>query len=159
MKWTPLHFGKHKGKTLPQVVLSDPNWFFWAVSKGVFDGRSEFEAERAVLEKRARNIRIPKRRPKKWEVEYRWDRDGRFLGFSFVEAKNPFYRPLSSRLPHLDLACVRRGNIHDKRDCSQLIRGFREVYFEGLNLTKRRCEQFFENEDNFAKVGRGSVFS
>src|ERR1019366_702778 len=85
--WTTLNFGKHAGQTLPQVVLSDPNWFFWVVSKRVFDGRPEFEAEADALESRARNIRIPKRHPKEWAVEYRWDRDDRFLGFHFVEAK------------------------------------------------------------------------
>ena len=112
MKWETLNFGKHRGRTLPQVVLSDPNWFFWAVSKGVFDGRLEFEANAEALEQRARNIKIRKRRPKKWEVEYRWDRDGRFLGIGIVEADSHVH-PLFSRLPHLDLACVRRGHIHE----------------------------------------------
>ena len=156
--WTTLNFGKHAGQTLPQVVLSDPNWFFWVVSKRVFDGRPEFEAEADALESRARNIRIPKRHPKEWAVEYRWDRDDRFLGFHFVEAKGSFEAPLSSRLPHLDLAYVRRGYIHDIRDCRQLIRDFRFLYFEGLNLTKGRCEQFFDNERNFTKSGRESMF-
>jgi hypothetical protein len=157
MIWTPLNFGKHSGRTLPQIVLSDPNWFFWAVSKGVFHGRLEFEGEADVLALRARNIRIPKRQPKEWEVEYRWDRDGRFLGFNFVKAKGSFHHPLFSRLPHLNLAYIRRESVHDIRDCRQLIRDFRCLYFEGLNLTKGRCEQFFGNEQNFAKLGRGSM--
>jgi hypothetical protein len=91
--WTRLNFGKHSGRTLPQVVLSDPNWFFWAVSNGVFDGRLKFEAEANVLEGRARNIRIPKRHPKEWAVEYRWDRDGRFLGFRLCESRGLFPTP------------------------------------------------------------------
>jgi hypothetical protein len=149
--WTTLNFGKHAGRTLPLVVLSDPNWFFWAVSKGVFNGRLGFEAD--ALERRATNIRIPKRHPKKWEIEYRWDRDGRFLGFDFVEAKSSFHHPLSSRLPHLDLAYVRRGNIHDIRDCRRLINDFRRLYFEGRYLTKERCERFFGSQKRFIKTG------
>jgi hypothetical protein len=157
MKWTTLSFGKHVGRTLPQVVLSDPNWLFGAISKGVFNDRLECEA--AALEQRATNIKIPKRNSKKWEVEYRWDRGGRFLGFDFVEAKSGFHHPLSSRLPHLDLAYVRRGNIHDIRDCRRLINDFRRLYFEGRNLTKERCEWFFGSEKHFTKAGWGSVFS
>src|ERR1700676_5375682 len=140
--WTTLNFGKHAGRTLPQVVLSDPNWFFWAVGKGVFSGRLADEA--AILAQRATHIRIPKRNPKDWEVEYRRDRDGRVLGFGFVEDQSPFYGPCVSRLQYLDLACIRRGNIHDIRDCRRLIRDFRRLYFDGLNLTKKRCEAFFD---------------
>jgi hypothetical protein len=157
MKWTTLKFGKHVGRTLPQVVLSDPNWFFWAISKGIFNDRLGYEAE--ALERRAGNIRIPKRHSKKWEVEYRWDRDGRFLRFDFVKAKSGFQHPLFSRLPHLDLAYVRRGGIHDIRDCRRLIRDFRRLYFEGRNLAKKRCEWFFGGEKHFTKAGWGSVFS
>jgi hypothetical protein len=147
--WTKLNFGRHSGKTLPQVVLSDPNWFFWA--KNILYGQLANEAE--VLERRARNIRIPKPNPKKWAVEYRRDRDDRFLGIGIVKADSHVHR-LFDRLPHLDLAYVRRGNVHDTRDCRRVIRDFRRLYFDGLNLTKQRCEQFFEDEDNFTKAGR-----
>ncbi len=27
--WTRLRFGKHKGKTLLQVIFTDPSYFFW----------------------------------------------------------------------------------------------------------------------------------
>jgi hypothetical protein len=147
--WTKLHFGKHAGRTLPQVILSDPNWFFWAVSKDVLVGQLGIEAE--ALERRARNIRIPKPKPKEWEIEYRFDHDLRFLGFGFVKANCIFHAAYSSYLPHLDLAYVRRGHIHDIRDCRQLISDVRRLYFQGLNLTKKRCESFFDDERNSPK--------
>jgi hypothetical protein len=156
MKWTILNFGKHVGRTLPQIVLSDPNWFFWAHRKKIFCDRLAIEAK--ILAARATHIRIPKRPPRRWQVEYRWDREGRFLGFDFVEAKSSCHSPLLSRLPHLDLGYVRRGTFHDKRDCRRLIQEFRRRYFQGSNLTKRRCEGFFDYEDNFTKLGRGSIF-
>jgi hypothetical protein len=149
MVWTTLNFGKHAGKTLPQVVLSDANWFFWAAD--ILYGQLATEAE--LLERQARNIRIPKPNSKKWAVEYRWDRDDRFLGIGIVKADSHVHR-LFDRLPHLDLAYIRRGNVHDQRDGRKLIRDFRNVYFGGLNLTKRRCEEFFEDPDNFTKSGR-----
>jgi hypothetical protein len=58
-------------------------------------------------------------------------------------------------MPFLDLAYVRHGNIHDIRDCRILIRDFRPLHFGGLNLTKRRCEEFFEDVDNFTVAGLG----
>jgi len=30
MTWTELPFGKYVGMTLPQVLFTDPGWFFWA---------------------------------------------------------------------------------------------------------------------------------
>jgi len=36
MTWPNLSFGKHIGKSLPQIVLSDPDWFFWAVEENIF---------------------------------------------------------------------------------------------------------------------------
>jgi len=149
MIWTTANFGKHAGKTLPQIVFSDPNWFFWAAK--ILYGPLATEAE--ALERRARCIRIPKPNPKKWAVEYRRDRDDRFLGIDIVKVGSSVHSPLFERLPHLDLAYVRRGNVHDTGDCQRVIHDFRRLYFDGLNLTKRRCEAFFEDEDNFTKSG------
>jgi hypothetical protein len=106
MIWTTVKFGKYSGKTLPQIVLTDPNWFFWAAD--ILYGPLATEAE--TLKRRARGIRIPKPKPKKWEIEYRFDHDLRFLGFGFVKANCTFHAAYSNYLPHLDLACVRRGH-------------------------------------------------
>ena len=37
MEWTKLNFGKYIGKTLPQILLSDPDWFFDACETRVFE--------------------------------------------------------------------------------------------------------------------------
>jgi hypothetical protein len=29
----------HAGKTLPEIILADADWFFWAFNKDVFKGR------------------------------------------------------------------------------------------------------------------------
>jgi hypothetical protein len=36
-----------------------------------------------------------------------------------------------------------------KQGCRNLIRDFRRLYFDNQNLTKKRCEDFFDNIDNF----------
>jgi hypothetical protein len=84
--------------------------------------------------------------------EFRRDRDDRFLGIGIVRADSHVHR-LFGRLPHLDLAYIRRGNSHDIRDGRLLIRDFRRLYFDGCNLTKQRCESFFKDEDNFTRSG------
>src|SRR6516225_1836311 len=153
MRWVALNFGKHAGKTLPQLILSDADWVFWAVSKGVFKGRLGDQA--AKLVERARAIKIPKRNPKRWQVEYSYYDTGGFCGFRFVKADLPWpcgFRSIR-RLPHLDLLCIRRDKAYDKRGCRNLLRDFRYHYFgDNTRLTKRRCEQFFSNKKNFLRA-------
>ena len=43
--YTPLMFGKFKGKTLPQVVFVDPDYFFWLHGKNILHGRLRQEAD------------------------------------------------------------------------------------------------------------------
>src|SRR5262249_14304854 len=141
MRWTTLNFGKHTGKTLPEIILSDADWVFWAVEKSAFKGRLANEAEELV--QKARAIKIPKRRSKRWQVEYIYDDTGAFCGFRFVKADTPWHYGFRSvrRLPHLDLSCVRR-KAYDKRGCRNLLRDFRHHFFgDNTRLTKRRCQQ------------------
>jgi hypothetical protein len=152
MCWATLNFSKHAGKTLPEIILSDADWVFWAVNKGVFKGRLVKQAEELV--QKARNIKIPKRRPKRWQVEYTYEDSGGFCGFRFVEADSPWpCGPRSiRRLPYLDLFCIRR-KAYDKRGCRNLLRDFRYNYFgDNTRLTKRRCQEFFSNENNFLRA-------
>lgn len=34
MPWSIVSFGRHSERTLPQIIFSDPDWFFWAIEKG-----------------------------------------------------------------------------------------------------------------------------
>ena len=45
MAWTPLNFGQYSGKTLPHILLTDPDYFFWAHGEDVFKGQLASEAE------------------------------------------------------------------------------------------------------------------
>jgi hypothetical protein len=67
MFWSDLTFGKYKGKSLPQIVLRDPDYFFWGVDKGAFD-KPGFEEQAYILDGRACNVKIPKPRPEDWRV-------------------------------------------------------------------------------------------
>jgi hypothetical protein len=144
MTWTTLPFGRHEGKTLPQTILDDPDWFFW-ILPGLY-GPLKTEAD--DLARKASKIKIPRRNPRKWCVEYRIEHN-RCCGFDVVRADSFVNSKWSIRLPFLDLSLPRSYKAYDKRGYRNLIRDFRRLYFDDRNLTKKRCEVFFDNADNF----------
>jgi hypothetical protein len=149
---TRLPFGKHIGQTLPQVLLTDPDWFYWAaVEKAIFWGPLGQEA--ADLVAKAARIKIPKRNPMKWSVEYIFDRDGRFERWEIVKADSWMHRgsDYRERSDYLDLFIVATQKAYDKGGNKKLLRGFRRWYFGSATarMTERRCEAFFDNDGNF----------
>jgi hypothetical protein len=148
MYWSAMPFGKYKGKTLPEIILIDLDWFFWVLPK--LYGKIAREAH--DLTRKARAIKIPNPNRKKLEVEYRHERDDRFRGFTFVKANSAQHSRWSTRLPYLDLSqCLRRK--YDKRGGRILLRDFRTHYFgENKRLTKKRCEKFFSDRSNFIET-------
>ena len=97
MAWSILAFGKHKGKTLPQFVFADPDWFFWAIESGVFRGNQRREAER--IDARARAIRIPKNDKANLKAEYVvHPPTGKFGNMEIVPARRPLHQGSSPAL-------------------------------------------------------------
>jgi len=66
MSWSVVPFGRYTGKTLPEIIVLDLDWFFWVLPK--LYGRLGTEAH--DLARKARTIKIPKEQGKKLEVEY-----------------------------------------------------------------------------------------
>jgi hypothetical protein len=75
MQWSVLPFSKHKGKTLPGILVRDIDWFFWMLPN--LYGRIGEEAE--DLAHKARAIKIPSSFGKNVEVEYRFEMGDRDL--------------------------------------------------------------------------------
>jgi hypothetical protein len=149
MSWTVVPFGKYKGRTLPEIPVRDLDWFFWVLPK--LYGRIATEAEE--LARKARAIKIPRRRGKRRKVEYQYEMGDRFCGFSFVDADEASYSRWSIRLPCLDLSWPLRRKTYDKRAGRIMIRDFRIHYFgKRKRLTNERCEEFFSNDQNFIDV-------
>jgi hypothetical protein len=145
MIWTTVPFGKHQGKTLPQIVIDDPDWFFWILPR--LYGHLKIEADE--LGHKASRIKILQKSPRKWLVEFRFVHGKGFCGFDIVRADSFMDPKWSIRLPYLDFSLVRSHKAYDKKGYKNLIRDFRNLYFDGRNLTKKRCEVFFGNDDNF----------
>ena len=145
MQWSVLSFSKYEGKTLPEIIVRDIDWFFWMLPK--LYGR--FGEEAQELARKARAIKNPGSFGKNMEVEYRFEMGDRFRGFGIVEAGGAHYSRWSTRMPYLDLYWPFRRN-YDKRTGGIIIRDFRLHYFgKNKRLTKVRCETFFSNRRNF----------
>ena len=110
MIWSAVSFGKCEGKTLPEIIVRDLEWFFWAVPK--LYGKLGDQAQEPA--RKARTIKIPNPRRKNLEVEYQYELGHRFCGFAFVDADNAQYSRWATRLPYLDLSWPLRRK-YDKR--------------------------------------------
>ncbi|MGA2224169.1 MAG: hypothetical protein ABSH41_07000 [Syntrophobacteraceae bacterium] len=58
MNYLTVPNGKHTGKTIPQIIFNDPDYFFWAIDKKTFF-RGELAAQSLDLHLKATQIRIP----------------------------------------------------------------------------------------------------
>lgn len=146
--WSELTFGKYKGKTLPQVVLCDPDWFFWAITlPRLQEWRGNEVRETAY---KACHIKIPKPDPENWRIVYHFSADGKFNGFSIMTAEHARLEHLDSQISYyLDFSYPRDLQTYDKLGNKLMLRAFRKYYFGGSRLTKQKCESFFSNNQIF----------
>jgi hypothetical protein len=85
--WSLLNFGKHEGESLPEVVLRDPDWFFWAIDEKAI--RSQvLAAEAQELDFKASNIKLPKPTMEHWRINYAFDRRSKFCGFTLIQVSS-----------------------------------------------------------------------
>jgi hypothetical protein len=146
-KWSILNFGRHKNKSLPQVVLCDPTYFFRANDTFVFQLRGYPEAR--GLAYKARNIKIPKPDGEHWSIVYDYEPPGttEFRGFRLVQVSTAE----EVGLRHLDLSVVYRRYRSDKLANKCLVRDFKLHYFGKPfgNLSREECEEFFDCDAKF----------
>jgi hypothetical protein len=152
--WSNLTFGKYAGKSLPQVLLRDPDWFFWAIEEGVFDKYSGLLSEAHDLNYKAHHIKIPKTDPQEWCIRYVIYKGESFADFEIVEAAQPKHYGSWNIVfydDHLNLSIPRRCRKYDKLGFRLLLKKFK-FYFLGnsrARLTRRWCNEFFANPNHF----------
>jgi len=150
LTWTPVKFGKHKGKTLPHIILTDPSWFYWAFGDGIF--RDELDEQAADISCKACYIKIPKPDPENWRVEYKFSPDWRLLDFFIIDSKAATAISSNSTIStHLDLSLPRILGIKNEKTIGYdlILAKIRDYYFNGSKLTKEKCENFFYDSQNF----------
>jgi hypothetical protein len=148
MNWTTLNFGKHRGKTLPQIIFEDADYFFWAYERDAFKGIQAREARE--IYRRARAVRIPEQNGQKMLVEYRFEpRSGKFATMFLIPDGTIFERQTVS--PVIDFYVPRSRGPYDKKGCKNLIFAFKAIYFgeQSHRLSKHACENFFNDDRNF----------
>ena len=147
-----IQFGKHRGKTLPQIVLSDPDWFFWAYEHKAFQGELKVEADEIF--RKATSIKIPQVDGEEREVEYLIHADSKKLsGVDAVPKSRPLHSGSSQafRKPVFDLSVPRQISKFDKLGGKMMVKALKIHIFRDprTKLTKRVCEKFFNDETNF----------
>lgn len=148
MDWTTINFGKHKGKTLPQIIFDDADWFFYAYEQGYFKNGLAHEAREVY--RRARSIRIPEQDGKKMLVEYRFDpRTGKFATM-FLIAEGPiFERQTVSSV--IDFCVPKSRAPYDKLGNKNFVFALKAILFgdQSRRLSKQAREEFFSDDANF----------
>jgi hypothetical protein len=70
MAWTIVTFGRYRGKTLPQIALIDPDWFFWAMENQIFSRSPQLKEEANDIRRKATRIKVTGPKGSKAKVEY-----------------------------------------------------------------------------------------
>lgn len=153
-EWTPLNFGKHKGKTLPWVVFHDPDWFYWACEDGIFEDKGTLKKEARVVYKRSRSIKIPQTKSERQVAEYGFnDRKERFVNLEIVPDSRPPHAGSTQvfRLPVIDLSVPRDARSYDKLGYRILLKAVKFILFRDpeYRMTEKRCGRFFNKKSNF----------
>ena len=160
--WSALDFGKHAGKTLPQVMFSDPDWFYWAYESGAFNGDLLLKKESEEIHAKSTAIQVPQRGEGKMVVEYTVHKPThKFNGLDLVPESKPYHKgsSVTFRRSVIDMSLVRRIAKYDKLGYKRLIRDLKHLLFgdSQIRMTKRRCEDFFSDHTNFDLVMRTAI--
>jgi len=151
MTWTELPFGKHTGRTLPQILFADPGWFFWVHRKQALRGRLEFEV--GELFPRATRIRIPQGDGERCIVEYAVHPSGGLATVQLVPetAVREWGGSGSFTRPWIDLSIAQQIRGYDQTGGKILIDFLKTTYFGSTcyKMTRDRCAEFFESPGNF----------
>lgn len=154
MNWTEIGFGKYPNKTLPQILLSDPDYFFWGIQENIFGKRPHLKAQADILNRRARGIKIPNNDDGQLEIEHVISPvNYTYARFDLESVDKPVHRGGSPVLRErfLDLSFPRSLKEYDKSGGKLLIHSFKQHILGNSNarITKKVAEDFFSNADNF----------
>ena len=152
MNWTVINFGKHKGKSLPQIIFRDADWFFHAYENEYFKGIQAREARE--LYRRARSIRVPLRNGQKMLVEYFIHHDGKSRSGKFGTMRLiPDGPGRGSRnvASSIDFYAPRIYAQYDKTGYKNFVSAFKAIIFGNASrrMNRQACEAFFNDNDNF----------
>ena len=152
-RWTIISWEcRHKGKTLPQVLFCDPDWFFFMMEKKRFEDKGPIANEAKELDLKSRHIRIPDKEGKDLVAEYHmYESTGKFFGMDIVPKNDEEEIETYCRKEVIDLSIPHQMKSYDKWGNSLLISQVKHYLFGSSSyvMTEKRCEAFFEDDNNF----------
>ncbi len=125
MEWTKLNFGKHEGKTLPQIMFIDADWFFWGWEKKIFNDKGQLKKEAEEIYKKATNIKIPYNQNNDKEIEYIIHYPTyKFQNFQIVDKSKPIHQGSSQteRGNYIDMSYPKKLKGYDKLGCKNFVK-------------------------------------
>jgi hypothetical protein len=146
--WLTMEYGKIKGVTIPEAIIVDPGYIYWAHAKCKrrnFNGVPRIQAD--IVCERASHI-LPPRRNTEFVLYFA---DAGRLNRITIESICRLYRPSQARLRHLNLKIAADLFLRKDYDGVAIFNDFvRRTFFRNSTSSfSRRTELFFENEKNF----------
>lgn len=148
MNWTKINFGKHKGKTLPQIIFDDADWFFFAYENGYFKNGLAYEA--FELYRKARSIKVPQRNGQRMLVEYVIDKPTGKFGTMNLISDGLCLAHLNVS-PVIDFFTPRAYAGYDKTGYKNFVLALKAILFgsQSHRMSKQAREEFFNDDRNF----------
>jgi hypothetical protein len=153
INWTTIRFGRFKdaGMSPPQVLLSDPDYFYWALRGGAFKGRQAYQA--AFLSIRASQIRPPRPNSSEFQFAILLDESCSLSEIRLVRKSEPISTSLIvlRRSALLDLSIVKLFPSAQKVSGEKIVAFLKKEFFADSfgELDRRSCEAFFEDDSHF----------
>ena len=171
MNSTQIDFGRYKGKTAPQLVFVDPDYFFWGIDNGLFtNANSKLREEAYDVADKAQRIRIQRLtylRTSKFVAVYIlcsmvgffkdmqivpqvvYDDSNSFIcdGNSFIRDDNSLYIALDV----INLSIPYQNAYYGRTGARFLVYAVKQYLFGDryYRMTAKRAAAFFEDDDNF----------
>ena len=145
--WTKTGIGKHRTRTLPHVLMNDPEWFYWAYHEGVFKGHVFAEAR--LIYQYAKTIQVG--RGKNQCYEYRM---GENIGVYVVDKKSTAEHANMEvkRSNTLDLEFPRQQKGYKPEQYEYFMDCVQKIFFNKISkpyVKREACEKFFATPKHF----------
>jgi hypothetical protein len=152
MNWNRIHFGNYRGKSLPQLIFEDADYFFFLYENYFFHGDLAKEADE--LYRKARSIKIPPKNGQNMCVKYfsyydRKSKKDKFLMMKLIP-DGPDLGPFKVA-SWIDFYVPRSYSDFDKTGYKNFVVMLKGILFgnRSLRMNMRDCEDFFNDKNNF----------
>ena len=152
MDWTSIRFGKFRGKSLPEIIFVDADYFFYAFENNFFYGDLAKQAEE--LYRRARSIWVPSRNGQKMLVQYFFDYNPKskkeeFSMMKLISDGSDLGLPNVS--PWIDFFVPRSRSHFDKNGYKNFVVALKGILFgnPSYRMNTQSCELFFNRQRYF----------